>query len=193
MNNLPSMDSEGLNCFKEAISKSSVYLEYGCGGSTIYASEQENIKSIISVDTDKAWIEKVKENTFSSSAEILLNHCNLGEVGSWGWPINNDKIASFWEYSTLPWTVSKAQNLKPDTILVDGRFRVSSFLYSLLTSSLGTVILFDDYYDRPNYFLVEAFTQPPIRHGRMAMFINSKEYEADELVKKIMQHCVLGD
>ena len=45
--------------FKENIINASVYGEYGCGTSTIYASNNSSAE-IISVDTSEEWINKVR-------------------------------------------------------------------------------------------------------------------------------------
>ena len=79
------MDSEGLSCFKEALSHTSCYLEFGCGGSTVYACNETKIENVISVDTDAAWIQRVREEA-GSAVKLHLEHVDLGEVGKWGTP-----------------------------------------------------------------------------------------------------------
>lgn len=49
--------------------------------------------------------------------------------------------------------------------MIDGRFRVACFLYSLLCAETGTVILFDDYSLRFRYHLVEDFCPKVESHG----------------------------
>jgi hypothetical protein len=39
--------------------------------------------------------------------------------------------------------------VKPDLVLIDGRFRLACFLHPLLAAAPGTPILFDDYTNRP--------------------------------------------
>jgi hypothetical protein len=55
--------------------------------------------------------------------------------------------------------------------MIDGRFRVACFLTSLIYAQPQTVILFDDYEDRPVYHVVEKHLKPVLMAGRMAKFI----------------------
>jgi hypothetical protein len=55
-------------------------------------------------------------------------------------------------------------------VLIDGRFRAGCFGATLLNAKDYTVILWDDYVDRPEYHLVEEVTKPVALFGRMARF-----------------------
>ena len=72
---------------------------------------------------------------------------------------------------------------KIDTVLIDGRFRVASFLTTLLYCEKGTKIIFDDYVTRSKYHIVEMFEQPIKSQGRQSLFIASNDYDK-ELLKK---------
>ncbi len=185
---MPSMDEGGLNFFKNAASLSKCYLEYGCGGSTIFAANVAQVPAIISVDTDKNWIEKVKSSIESDRPKLYIEHCDFGSVGDWGMPKTREKIDDFWQYPALPWRIAKEEKLTPDTVLIDGRFRVAAFLYTLLAAEVGTTILFDDYLNRPQYHIVEQFCLLSQRHGRMGVFVVTKEFSYTEITKKIMQY-----
>ena len=167
----PHMDELGLACFKEKVKNSKCYLEYGSGGSTIFAANTVKVPSIISVETDKKWNENVKLSIDNPTSSLFIEYCDIGEVAEWGKPKNQDKIENFWQYSFQPWDTAIKNTLVPDTVLIDGRFRVSAFLTSLLCSRVGTILLFDDYFNRPHYFVVEEFCQLHERHGRMGVFI----------------------
>jgi hypothetical protein len=168
--------------FRERIAESTNYLEYGCGGSTVYACTQEKIKNIISVDTDMKWINLVSRLTYKSEKNIIIDHVNLGETGEWGYPKSLNGHGDFWIYSVKPWISAKTLGVSPDTVLIDGRFRVACFLYTLISAPVGTVVIFDDYFDRPHYFEVEKFEQVVTRAGRVAVFKVSNGYDLKELV-----------
>src|SRR6202158_4422383 len=55
----PHLDEESSEYFRERISKSRVYLEYGSGGSTIVASQ--NTKQLLSVESDAAFLRAIKK------------------------------------------------------------------------------------------------------------------------------------
>ena len=55
-------------------------------------------------------------------------------------------------------------------ILIDGRFRVACFLFSLINSKEDSTIIFDDYMNRPYYHVVEEVIQIHENCGRQAIF-----------------------
>lgn len=187
----PAMDAKGLSFFRNQISKSKCFIEYGCGGSTYHAAMIAKVPNIISVDTSKLWVDKVKRSLSNSGSHLDLFHCDVGEIGNWGTPINGDRHKHFWRYMVHPWTQAKKLSLEPDLVLVDGRFRVASCLYSLVAATEGTLIMFDDYLDRKKYAVVEDFCQIKEVHGRMAVFCVDKKYAVDEIVAAIAQNSVL--
>lgn len=187
---IPHLDIEGLECFQEKLKHSRCYLEYGCGGSTVYACKVAKIKTVISVDSDPLWIEKVRTTLDDTTSTLFLEHCDIGEVGKWGTPKNNDKVDEFWRYMAAPWEIARQHNQVPDTVLIDGRFRVASFLYSLAAAKAGTTILFEDYLNRPHYFVAEEFCKLEDQHGRMGAFRVSHNYSIPELSKRIAQYSI---
>jgi hypothetical protein len=186
--NLPSMDKDGLKFFTNAISRSNCFLEYGCGGSTSYAANIAKVRNIISVDTSNIWIDNVKKSLSNKDTRLLISHCDLGEVGGWGQPINRDKSSDFWRYMVTPWQVANKHELIPDTVLIDGRFRVASFLYSLISARIGTLIMFDDYLNRDKYFIVEKFLKLEEKHGRMGVFYVEHNFTLPEIVSTIAEY-----
>jgi hypothetical protein len=188
---IPHMGDEGLKCFQETLKRSRCYLEYGSGGSTLYAASVAQVPIIISVESDGAWAEKVRASISVANCKVLLEHCDMGEVGDWGTPKNRDKIDNFWRYAATPWHIAKRNHLVPDTVLIDGRFRVASFLISLVTARVGTPILFDDYFDRPDYFVVEEFCQLEQRRGGMAVFLAARNFSVSDICGTIAQYSIV--
>jgi hypothetical protein len=187
----PHMDADGLRYFQESLKRSRCYLEYGSGGSTAHAAKIAQIPTIISIESDKLWIEKVRKTVGIVSSKLYLEHCDIGEVGDWGNPKTKDKVDDYWKYAAMPWGMARSLNVVPDTVLVDGRFRVSCFLFSLVSARVGTTILFDDYLDRPEYYVVERFCQLHEKSGRMAVFVVAKSFSIPEICEKIAQYSVL--
>ena len=189
---LPSMDEAGFNYFKSAISQSKCYLEYGSGGSTVYAATVANVETIISIESDKIWNEDVKSSIINSNSNLFIEHCDIGATGEWGTPLNRDSIHNFHCYAFRPWDIAKNNSLIPDMVLIDGRFRVCAFLVSLLCARVGTLIFFDDYFDRPYYFLAEEFCTLHERHGRSAIFIVTKNFSYRDITRTIAQYSILS-
>ena len=48
---------------------------------------------------------------------------DLGEIGEWGNPLSYDKHQNIPKYIESIWT----ENIKPDLVLIDGRFRIACF------------------------------------------------------------------
>lgn len=179
--------------FKELLQASNCYLEYGCGGSTVYACNNAKVKTVISVETDKTWADKVRHSLESTESALYIEHCDIGELGEFGKPKNLDKVEDYWKYIVTPWEIAKQAHQVPDVVLIDGRFRVASFLYSLVCARVGTPIFFDDYFERPQYFVAEAFCKLTERHGRMALFTTSHNYALTDLIARIAQYSVIAD
>ncbi len=181
------MDPDGLSLFLRTLRQTSCYLEYGCGGSTLAAAETQEVRRIITVDTDSTWLEKIEKES-RLDKEIKFIHVDLGPISSWGTPISAEKYKEFYTYITAPWVFARSCPVVPDLILIDGRFRVACFLYSLYTARCGTLILFDDYFDRPEYHLVEQFCPVEGRYGRLATFRVSRGFDANLLLNKLLEY-----
>jgi hypothetical protein len=187
----PHMDEDGLNFFRNAIAEARCYLEYGAGGSTVYACNEAKVPFIISVDTDPLWVNNVSQSlTRNPASGVVVQLCDLGEVEAWGFPKSKDKIGDFWRYMSIPWDLARSNRLVPDLIFIDGRFRVASFLYSLLNARVGTTILFDDYMNRPEYFVVEKFCKLVAAHGRLGQFSTSPSFDVVELCAQIAKYSI---
>jgi hypothetical protein len=182
------MDDQGLLFFKNSLKQSNCYLEFGCGGSTVYASNEAKVRHILSVDTSLEWISQVLKEVRASNGNLHLVHIDLGEVGDWGTPKSTEKYGEFWKYTVAPWKKASELQLVPDTVLIDGRFRVACFLYSLLVARVGTTLIFDDYFDRPEYFVVERFCRVEQKVGRSAIFVASQHFNTADLVSEYARY-----
>ena len=149
--------------FKLYLKDCHLYFEYGVGKSTRWVLEN-SISHIIAVDTDKEWIDFVNIKLDSERAKLIW--VNLGGLTKWGRPNSYKYRENFIDYISGVWNFKQLA----DIILIDGRFRVACFLYSLLHSKTGSIIIFDDYFDRPWYHIVEEILPLHNRCGRQAFF-----------------------
>jgi hypothetical protein len=150
--------------FKKYLISSKKYGEYGCGKSTIWVAEN-TAAAIYSVDTSEEWINSCKAKLHGRKVNFKWIEC--GSLKGWGRPKNYEKRANFISYAESFWE----DGFSPDTILIDGRFRVLCFLTSLKYASEGTIIIFDDYTNRPHYHIVEEFIPQTEVYGRQCVFI----------------------
>lgn len=174
---IPSMPSVALNRLEELLKGCNSYLEYGCGGSTTLAAEL-GVQNIIYCDSSIEWIDSVSKiiNTYSeiNSYPVFID---IGEVVAWGRPKDQSK-AIFWKnYCYQPWIIAKHNNVNPQLVLIDGRFRVACFLVSLLLGNSGTTILFDDYCNREHYKIIEKVVKPIHAYDRLAEFVIPVQFD----------------
>lgn len=152
--------------FKRELRRCRVYGEYGCGGSTLWVARHSSA-AVLAVDSSAEWVENVRRETQEFSARIRMEWVGLGCLSDWGYPATYRYRWRFREYVAWPW----CHPIKPDLVLIDGRFRVACFLECLLNAKPGTRLIFDDYQPRPHYHLVEEFCPLVDRDGRQALFV----------------------
>jgi len=187
----PHLEPEALAIFERHVTGASCYLEYGAGGSTVHAA-RNGARHIITVDSSYNWAEAVRFRVGPASHVNVL-YCDIGEVGPWGRPRDDHGLHGYHAYMSAPWEAARRQAQEPSVILVDGRFRVACFLYSLLCAHAGTIILFDDYATREHYHVVEEFSQSQAFYGRMAVFEVNKSFALPAIVSRIAQYSIISD
>jgi hypothetical protein len=166
--------------FKKHIRTATNYVEIGCGQSTVFAAKMQNLKKIVCIDTSKAWLDIVQE--VATNKDIIACHADFGTLAEWGRPTSYSKINALNKYTSAIF-----DHCQPDLILIDGRFRVFSFLYAMANSREGTKILFDDYTNRPHYHIVEKEIKPKELFGRQALFIRENNIDTEK-IKLLMSH-----
>ena len=153
------------------------YLEYGCGGSTTVAAKL-GVKNIIYCDSSSDWIDSVSAIvTPYPDIKSYPIYVDIGEVGGWGRPKDRSKAFLWKNYCYQPWVIAKKNNIEPQLILIDGRFRVACFMVSLLSARAGTQILFDDFCDREYYQIVKNIIVPRCTYDRLAEFIVPEQFD----------------
>ncbi|KEQ54369.1 hypothetical protein [Sphingobium chlorophenolicum] len=170
----PHMEPEGLDKFTERLRNARSYLEYGAGGSTVLAAEM-GIERIMSVDSDRGFLKAVKLAACGSEGDNRLTEhfVDIGPTAEWGNPTDQSCSSRWPAYPSTVWRRYLDKQEHPDLVLIKGRFRVACFLTTLIMARSGTTILFDDYFDRPQYHLVEKYLTPVSRAGRMAEFVTN--------------------
>lgn len=190
----PHMEPEGQALLAERLGKSETFLEYGSGGSSVMAA-QSRVKRIYSVDSDETFLRAVQariEQIGIGAEKYQPIYVDIGPTGDWGRPRDFGSAALWPAYANEPWTLLELEGASPDLILIDGRFRVASFLVSALLAQEGCVILFDDYFDRPGYHIVEKYLKPVRAAGRMAEFVVPAA-KPPGLIQELIRYCTTPD
>lgn len=169
-------DLDTTNFFLERLASSRMYLEYGCGGSTVTAAR--NKKNFITVDSDRFYLASVQkkiERQFGSVSGMFV-YANIGLTEEWSYPsftrLTTRRLNKWKCYPEAPWAIIEKKMQFPDLVLIDGRFRVACALVSLkhLHKKSDFILLIDDYAERPHYRVVEDFAHLDSMQGRMAVF-----------------------
>lgn len=118
------------------------YAEFGSGGSTVWANNIPTIKSIISVESDKEFAEKIQKQCPRAQVRWI----DVGPTRGFGHPKDN----TFQDR----WHLYSDQDIgNPDTILIDGRWRVACAL-RVAVKYPHSVVLIHDFWNRPEYHCI---------------------------------------
>jgi hypothetical protein len=167
-----------------------VYLEFGSGGSTVLAARL-GVRQLISVESDADWCRELISHMDSfGSVEKYLLYADIGATGPWGNPVSDSDWKKWHKYPLIAWDLCMERNIVPTLILIDGRFRVASFLATLIYSPPGATVLFDDYIDRIHYHSIEQFVTPCGYHDRMAEFVTPSSINRDEVWRSLVASCI---
>lgn len=163
-----------------------VILEYGSGGSTGLAARSADLT--FSVETDADWIRRMDTWLAAEGlrSRVILHHADIGPTKRWGHP-EKYRLRHLGRYLDYPRTVWRRPDFRePDVILIDGRFRLSCFLWVMENISKTTRVLFDDYGSKPRYHSVERFQKPAVFVDRMAIFdLEPKKLSEYEKIKAL--------
>lgn len=153
----PLMTDRDCEIFMHCIDNSTVYFEFGTGGSTYQAMLKPNVKHVYSVESDQFWMNKLKSMPFVKNNRHKLSFLfidmktspnNLGYPGSKAKPIDKAK------YSRSISSLDSKVISRIDTVLIDGRFRVACALHCFNVLEPDSLVLFDDFVKRKDYHIV---------------------------------------
>ncbi len=163
---MPDLEAAAL---RQAYGAAQVILEYGSGGSTILAAQMPG-KILQVVESDPAWAARMMQwlQAYPAQADVRLHLANIGQTRKRGYPASNASVAKWPGYPQSVW--QREDFVQPDTVLIDGRFRLACFLTALANTMRPLTVLWDDYKDRPAYHSAEIFAKPVRIIGRMAVF-----------------------
>lgn len=155
---------------REHLAQASVALEFGIGGSTGIAAEYP-LDQLIGIDSHPDWIAQCHRDpriaALAAKGKVALHHIDIGPVKEWGIPANAAHAAKWRHYSLAIWP--KLGGHIPDFVFVDGRFRLSCALQSLLRLPSLKALGFHDFWDRPHYHPILDFTDVVAREGQLAI------------------------
>ena len=193
----PHFDEPGLTFFRRRMHETRVYLEYGSGASTLVAAS--HVPMVISVECDRVFAKAVKEHVTASAHEndVRIIYANIGVTEEWGYPLFHStsarRLEAWRNYAEAPWRVLTPLHITPDTILIDGRFRVACALRCFLSVDRSCCVLVDDYGDRDYYKEIERHSDIVAMHGRMAEFRKKPDFDEGQCRDDLARYSRIPD
>jgi hypothetical protein len=159
------MSSNEKEFFIENITDSKNYLEFGAGGSTFLVLLNSQAR-VVSVESSAAWLAHMRKHKVikENKKRLHLNRIDVGKTGEWGYPLKHSE--SFPDYSGKIFAVIQ----EPDTVFVDGRFRVACTLKTILECKNKPKIIIHDFFNREQYHVLLEFLDVKAQADTMGVF-----------------------
>lgn len=181
---------------KKYLQNSSKYLEFGLGGSTIFALINTNIP-IISIDTNVSWINFMKGYKIIKSnlnKRLEIEYVDIGPTKSWGYPVGEEHKEKFPNFSSTIFQKYSADDF--DVVLVDARFRVAC-VYSILLNRKHNLenltILVHDYSIREDYQVIEKYLDVVENAANLFVFKPKKTIDYTQLLEDYNHYKYIAD
>ncbi|AIO32117.1 glycosyl transferase 2 family protein [Burkholderia cenocepacia] len=187
-----SMPKQEQLCLVSIFKDSRAYLSYGAPDTPMMAFDA-GVRDVVFSDSDAEILDVLNYSVAlkwaGSSRRFHSVLTKIGKTKEFGYPVDNSEWSRYPLYALMPWNCCAEKGISPDVVLIDARFRVSCFLVSLIMAIPGTVVLFDDYVDRPQYHVVETLVKPVDIYGRLAKFIVPENLNFRVLTRLLLQNC----
>jgi hypothetical protein len=184
--------------FSRYLMNSTVYYEFGTGGSTLFACSllysDSKLQTFFSIDSDEGFLKNLIQQSDclqqNSQEKFYPIYSPIGPVKEFGYPIRNPNLTlakqmDLWlAYPQSILSLAKNYKLFPDFVLIDGRFRVASALFALLLLPSNGFIAIHDFSPRPQYYAILKYYEPvdcvnSLLIAKQKERINWKEYYQD--------------
>lgn len=165
------MSGAEAGCLERYLAVATRYLEFGTGGSTGLAAAAP-LASIVSVESDVAWIDRVRAQPDIAAreqrGELIFHAVDIGPTGRFGHPVDRQAVNRWSAYYLGVWDRPAARTA--DLVLVDGRFRIACVLAAIVHTAPGTLLMVHDFWDRPCYHAILPFLDNVENVERMGVF-----------------------
>lgn len=178
------MSAEEAALFLSFVRNSRSYVEFGAGGSTVVTASHVQ-GSILSVDSSREWLDKVRAACASSPTKPELIFVDIGPTGEWGFPIDNSMKSRWPDYHSAIWKMP--HSAAADLYFVDGRFRVACFAQIVLHCNPNAIIGIHDFSSRPKYHCVREIAREIATAGDMSFFRPLPEKKTAEVLLESFQ------
>ncbi|MCM3420734.1 hypothetical protein [Sphingopyxis alaskensis] len=184
----PHMTAAEVRHFELQLAGLGSLLEFGCGGSTLVAARQ--VRRIVSVDSDPAWLARVRAEVAAEPVDFTPVHIDIGPVGEWGYPTGESRLRDWPRYHTQVW---RGMGGSPDAVLIDGRFRVACLLQAIIHCKPDCVLLFHDFTGRPHYHAVLRHVDVLTRVDTLAVMRVRQQVDGKAVLHDLFDHYLNPD
>jgi len=169
--------------------KSRDVLEFGSGGSTLLFAKFA--RKVVSVESDRQFLNHVQTSLerLGLNRNVRLIYADIGLTKSFGQPIKIFRFLykSRYKSYTKVYFDQIESDFNPEIVFIDGRFRAWCAIQASLRIQNKFIIIFDDYFNRDEYHLIESVIGSPKRYcGNTAIFNieqNTIQNNVDDLGK----------
>lgn len=179
--------------FYEILSTTKVMLEFGSGGSTIYALTK-GIK-VFSIESSFWFICMMKKSIIIRNAiknhNLFYHYANIGTTKDYAVPLDISRGEIYWKKSiehilsiSSPMTMQYINNI--DTVFIDERYRVACVLNILLNFKNIQNIVIHDYTNRQQYHILDKFLLKNKEAGTLVLCSPKKNIDYEELKKYLL-------
>jgi hypothetical protein len=181
-----------IELFDKTIRDSKCYLEFGCGWSTIRATEYSLAKKIYSVESDVKWFDNISyylsTMCIGNGSRTKIYHAYIGPTKEWGMPEDLDPNSAVYYSNLFPDYSEKIFSFlskyeRPDTILIDGRFRVACTLASILNCKGSPTIIIHDFTIRDYYHILLKYIDIVTTEDTMCIFKIKDKIDIDIVIQ----------
>ena len=127
-------------------------------------------RALCPLNSSVEWHNQVAESCLAGECIVKPNlvHVDIGPVGDWGFPIDKSTKERWPSYYQTIWKTPAASDA--DLYLVDGRFRVASFMSVLLHCKPDAIIMIHDFSSREGYHVIKEVAREIARAEDLSVF-----------------------
>lgn len=184
----PAMTVAEQQLFLSYLKQAKHYFEFGSGGSTVWAVEQD--LTVQGVESDPTWVQALQEKL---GQQCQITVADIGPTGDWGYPLTQ-QTDKFPAYSQA----ILAHQQPFDLILIDGRFRVACTMAAIQhiakhQTQDSTIIFIHDFWNRPQYHCVLEFLEVVEQIESAGVFRVKKDVSLDKVAEVWLEYSVKAE
>lgn len=184
----PAMTVAEQQLFLSYLKQAKHYFEFGSGGSTVWAVEQD--LTVQGVESDPAWVNALQDKLGDKCQVAVVD---IGPTGDWGYPLTQqtDKFPAY--------SQAILKHKQPfDLILIDGRFRVACTMAAIQHIAKhhayeNSFIFIHDFWNRPHYHAVLEFLEVIEQVESAGVFKVKKDVPLEKVAEVWLEYSVKAE